>query len=97
MSGRWPNRRSVLAAPIRRPRAMILVLGVVFAPVGGIASLVTAGIGEAISTVALIGGVCLAALLLAADHRPPATDHHRPIHADENAENSTHSTTTEED
>jgi uncharacterized membrane protein YbhN (UPF0104 family) len=91
------NLSSALVSPIRRPYMTILTLGVVFLIVGGIASLVTGGIGEAIHTVALGGVVWFAALLLAGEHR--ATDYRQPTHADENAENSTYSTptTTEED
>lgn len=86
--------RTALVSPIRRPYVTILALGIVFMTVGGIASFVTGGIGEAIHTVALGGMVWVVALLWAGEHRPTATDCRRPTHDSESAESSTHSTTT---
>lgn len=88
---------AALVAPIRRPRGTILALGAVFVIVSGIASLVTSGIGEAIRIAALFGVLSFAALLLTNDHRPTATDHQQPTHADESGENSTQRTTVMEE
>jgi len=93
------NLDAALVAPIYWPRRTVLTLGIIFMTTGGIASLVTGDIGEAIRTAALFGGVTLAALLLAGDLRPTAADHRRRAHGNESTENSpqTTPTTTEED
>lgn len=75
-----------LISPIRRPRGTILTLGIVFMTVGGIASLITGGIGEAIHTAAFFAVGTFVPLLLLGGPR-------RYSHADESSENSTHSTT----